>query len=566
MYIRISESKSKNKTYEFVYLVEAYRNKNGQSRQRIIKRYGILENLVKKDPHILEKLRAQAKQMTKDQRVELNISNRKSINESKQSVNYGYFFIERIFNEIGINEYLKNHDEKSSKRYSLNQIMKHLVYSRILSPGSKLEAFQNQHLFFDSFHNKLNDIYRSLSEMKKISNNLQKVMHQNVVSKFKRDCSLVVYDITNYYFEIEAEDELKKVGVSKERKTTPIVQMGLLIDKNKIPIGYQLFPGNMADSKTLVPMLETLKKSFNIKKVTIVADKGINSSSNLRSVVSKGDNYIVSQKVRGSTSDFIDQVLDESNYRYLGNDFKIKEWIRNKKAKKSDGETREWKEKVVVFWSKNYDLREKHKRKKLNKKLDEFIKNPAKLKASNKYGIKRYIKTRHFDPKTGEHKKVTTEYEFDKSKYDRDVALDGYYAIVTSDIKKPMSDIIANYRELHKIEESFKVIKSDLEGRPVYVRRNDRIEGHFLTCFIALTILRIIQKMLGNQFLISKIRKALYEAKAKPYNQGIYILEPQDDIIKQLEHKFKAYLHYETIKHEEFKGFQKKIFTTKIRN
>ena len=260
--------------------------------------------------------------------------------------------------------------------------------------------------------------------------------------------------------------------------------MGLLIDSNKIPIGYKLFSGNTHDSKTAIPMIDDLRKNFNLKKIVFVADKGINIAKNFTYISNKGDGYIVGTKIRGAKKEFINEVFNEDDCIQDGNNFKYKEILQERKVKNDDGKIITLKEKIVIFWSKKYYLREKYKREKLLPKIQNFIESPSKLKASISFGVKKYIKTIKIDDTTGEVKKDKDAVIFDQAKYDRDMKLDGYYAILTSEVGMSVNEIIGSYRELWKIEESFKVIKSDLQVRPVYVRNNDRIEGHFLTCFI----------------------------------------------------------------------------------
>lgn len=557
MYIRVTTSP--NGKCQKVYLVEAYRNHDGKQRQRILKKYGNLSDILAKDPNGLEKLKAKYKLKPKIARSKIIIDRDVLANEAKDNLNYGYFYIERVYNQLGISASLNQAQKRFKFKYDINQIMRLLVYSRILNPASKLQSHGNQHRFFEPFHLNLTNIYRSLSVMSKVKDDIQSNMHKRMQENYDRKLDLVLYDITNYYFATERENELRKVGVSKERKTTPIVQMGLLIDQNKIPIGYELFPGNTHDAATATSIIKKLKVKFGFKRTILVADKGVNSLTNLSAVVKNGDGYIMSQKIRGTNKNFIDTVLSKTGYEYEGNTFKWKTITRTRSVRDRNNKMVSLQEKVVIYWSQKFDQREKRKRHKLNQRIDQFLQKPGTLNASNSYGLKRYIKTRNLNKATGEISKVNSYNFLDQDKYNRDVALDGYYAIVTSEIDMPAREVIARYHELWKIEESFKVIKSDLVARPVFVRREDHIEGHFLTCFIALTILRVLERQLHYNFSCAKIKADLQSAQLSVLHKDDYLLHRKTGVIKQLENVYNATVRFKYPTLEEMRKFKKQI-------
>ena len=543
-----------------IYIVEGYRDALGKAKQRVLLKLGLLSELTKNNPNAFADLQKKYrnKRLTlgkKTLQIPLNIS----ISQAKKSVNYGYFFIEKVFRDLGIGQLISNHSKKSNFGFDLESILKVLVFSRILKPSSKKFVAENQNQFFGYFNNNLIDFYRSLSLLSDLKEDIQQVMHKNIVKSIGRDLSLVLYDLTNYYFEIEKADDFKKPGVSKEQRKNPLVQMGLLIDKNKIPVGYQLFPGNIHDSKTVLPMLQKLKDKFGIQRTTLIADKGINTSFNFAKLIAQGNGYIVSQKIRGAKKAFITEVLNEEGYTYWGDSFKFKELYRTRVAQDQNKNKIELKEKVVIYWSRNFDQHQKHKHKHLDEKIERFLKNPSVLNASNAYGIKRYIKTKHIVKETGEVKKAHPKSFFNQDKYERDVALDGYYAIVTSELNKSVYEILASYKELWKIEESFKVVKSDLEGRPIYVQRKDRIEGHFLTCFIALTIMRILERKLAYKHSVKAIKKSLASATCKEFVNGYYSFEPQDDILRSLQKLNGVYIENGILKAEQVRRYKKAV-------
>ncbi len=559
MYIRTTKSQTSNLIK--VYLVEGYRDENGKSKQRIIKCYGNLHELESKDPNILEKLRAEAKKMpSTTTTVSINFDTSKSNDTREKDKNYGYFFLEALYKQFKIDQFLKPYYEGSTKKNSIDEILKLLLFSRILNPASKRATVVKKDEFFTPFKVTLDATYEGLTKLSELSESLQLHLHQQVTENYGRDVSLVFYDVTNYYFETESESEMKKTGISKEKKKTPIVQMALAIDQKGIPVGYRLFPGNTHDSVTMIPTLEAMKKSYGLDRIILTADKGLNSGKNLLYLLKRGDGYIVSQKVRGASKSFIDSVIDDDCYHYnKSGSFKIKSFIRERSVKDEDGTTQILKEKVVSFWSSDFDAREKHKRERLEERIDEYLETPSKYKASNRYGIKKYLKEVQVDTTTGEVTEKKSKLSFDSKKYERDVALDGYYALITSEIDMADEEIIARYRGLWKIEESFRVVKSDLDGRPVYVRKDDRISGHFLVCFIALLFCRIIEIKIGGEYSIRRIQESLRKATCRKLAKGFYSLNKQDEVFRAIEKAFNVNLNYSDLRVEELKSKKEEL-------
>jgi transposase len=555
MYIRVT--KSPTSKFSKVYLVEGYRDENGKAKQRTIKCYGNLEELQEQDPDILDKLRLEAKGIELNNvTVELNLKQKNGTNGP--DLNYGYFFLESLYEHLKLPDFFRKSGARWKKEYDLNEIVKLLVFSRILDPASKLATLENQANFFQPFQVEKNSVYRSLSALDEINENLQYFLHKEVSASYSRDCSLVFYDVTNYYFEIDEEDDLKQLGMCKEKRKSPIVQMGLFIDSNGLPICYKLFPGSTADTSTLIPIVQEMKHRYDMGRVILTADKGLNSGKNLAFLVKRNDGYIVSQKVRGTSRAFIKQVLDEKDYEYnKSGTFKVKSFLRDRIVKDENGEEVELHEKVVCFWSKDYDDREKRKREELEEKLCSILENPSKYNASNRFGLKKYVKLKHVNSETGEIEKIKPRLEFDQEKYDRDRELDGYYVLISSEINLSESEIIEKYRGLWKIEESFKVIKSDLEGRPVHVRRNDRVKGHFLICYLALLLSRIIELKLEHRHSVRRIQKALKDATCRVIDKGLYSLAMQDEVFKDIESIFKVSIDQDYARIEQLRTYRK---------
>lgn len=554
MYIRLSKNQ-RNLDYQ-VYLVEGYLDQNKKIKQRIIRKFGKLQDLIKDNPNALEELKAWAKQETErlseERSVDITFDLSQVQNGNHIPLNYGYVILQSIYNELKIPEFIRQYQNTTSVQYPLNSILELLVYSRALNPASKQKTHQGKgNYFFELPDFSLDDVYRSLSHFSKMKEDLTLHLHHRVQTLRKRDCSLVFYDVTNYYFESDVTDGFREKFVSKENMETGLVQMGLFIDQDGIPITYELFPGNTNDKKTMLETLNKIKATYNLGKITIVADKGNNTGDNLSYIDEKEDFYIISQKIRGSGQAFIAMVLEEEGYQW-SNDFtfKSKTMIRERIIKRDKQPPYTIQEHVICFWSKKEELYQRAKRGNLEERIEKFLERPSLLNASNSFGIKKYFKKVIIDQKTGEVLKAKAKYEFNREKYERDLALDGYYCIVTNDLNLQPSEIIHHYHQLSKIEESFKVTKSDLEGRPIYVWKEDHIRGHFLTCYLALLIYRLLQHRLDQLYPVHQLKEALNGAKAVKLASGFYLLHDTDDLFKKICTTYGVDLNRETMKVE----------------
>lgn len=546
----------KKNTDSAVYLVQGYRDKENKVKHRKIKLYGFLSDLEKEDPNILEKLKKEAKNTPNEsfnQAITISISQLKEKKGEKPLINYGHTFLESIYNKLSISPFIESYQRDQTFKYDLDNILKLLVFSRALNPESKKKTFENKgNYFFELKDFSLDDIYRSLDHLTALKDDLMIHLNDELKTQGLRDASLVFYDVTNYYFESVEFDGFRERGVSKENRETGIVQMGLFIDNNGLPITYELFPGNTHDLATMRPILEKIKKQFNLGKLTIVADKGNNSAQNLAMIESYGDDYIIAQRIRNRGNTYSNIVLDDDDYVYnTDKTFKYKLVSFDKEVKLADGSIQVIPEHLMCFWSKDEELYQRAKRGLLEDKIEKFINEPSLLNASNAFGIKKYFKKVKVDKRTGEVLKGRDVYLFNQEKYERDLALDGYYTIVSNNLDLHPFDIIKHYRQLSKIEESFKVTKTDLEGRPVYVWKESHIKGHFLTCYLALLLYRILQLKLDSKYPVHQIKEALNSANSVHLGKGIYLNLDQNNIFRSLEKAFGVSFNYDymTIEH-----------------
>jgi transposase len=547
MYLRKSTNKKTGRTY--LSIVHGYRDKNlKKSRSVVIKSIGYLDDLEKKYENPIAHFTSEAKKMD-DERLTDNASfdfsiqkNSKIPSDSHNRKNFGYAALSKIYHELGIHTFLTNRQRYSKESFDADTIMKMLVFSRLLAPASKKKSYEERGRFFEKDNYSLDDVYRCLSFLNKHKSNLQLWLNDRIKELYGRDSSLVYYDVTNYYFETDKTDGFKKKGVSKEHRPNPIVQMGLFMDNNGLPITYQLFPGNTNDCLTYRPNLSRIKKDYGLGKVVVVADKGMTTGDNIWYTLSAGDGYVFSMSVRGGDKELKNYVLNEDGYEWLGTEYKSKSRLYPRTIQVTGDSGKKLKktvdEKQVIFYSEKYDKRAKSERAAAIAKAQELIANPGKYTRATSYGAAGYVKNIDFDKETGEILNPSKSLELDIDKLREEEALDGYYAIITSEYEESSDRIIEMYRGLWKIEESFRVTKSDLEARPVFVSREDHIEAHFLTCFVALVIARLLEMKLDHKHSITRILESLGKAECSHIQQNYYLFDYYDEILDMIGHKF----------------------------
>lgn len=542
--MHLKKSKQKNGRIYLSIVDGFYDKQRGHARTVTIEKIGYLDNLEKQydDPiafftERVEKLKKEkaernapiAIDFAPDEKLELNFTYRK---------NFGYSVISKIYHELGIDKFMINRQHGTKLEFSCNNIMKLLVYSRLLTPASKRKTYKGKTYYFEKEDYSLSDIYRFLTFLNKHGSNLQLWINDRIKRQYSRDTNLVYYDVTNYYFETDTIDELRKKGVSKEHRPNPIVQMGLFMDTMGIPITYQLFPGSTNDCLTFRPNLSQIQSEYNFGRVIVVADKGMTTGDNIYYTLSAKDGYVFSMSVRGAGKELKEYVLTNEGYKWCGSEYKRKSRLcprtiyvtgtTGKKLKKVVDE------KQVVFYSEKYARRAKEERATAVAKAMDLISNPGKYTRTTSYGAASYIKNITFDKDTGEIISPQKMLILDEDKLHEEEALDGYYVIVTSEYKETDDRIIDIYRGLWKIEEAFRVTKSDLEARPVYVSREEHIQAHFMTCFVALVIARILEMKLDHKYSIGQMLDSLSKAECTHIKQNYYLFDYYDDTLKDI--------------------------------
>ncbi|HIR58416.1 MAG TPA: IS1634 family transposase [Candidatus Onthousia excrementipullorum] len=586
----LKQSKSHNRIY--LSFVQGYRDETGKIKHKTIKKIGYLDELEKQFDNPIEYFKNIAKEKNNNEITEYTIKNlnTKTIDENVNSKNLGYIVLKKIYKELQIDNFLSNEQKKLKMQYDLNKIFELLIFSRILFPASKNETFNNKDVFFEKFDFSLKDLYRSLDYFNDFKDDILKLIWDNTKDKYNRDTSISYYDTTNYYFEISYNDEdlidengtilekgYRKKGPSKEHRKTPIISMGLLMDKIGIPLSYDLFPGNESEKLQMRPALNSTKAKYGIERTIIVADRGQNTSDNLVFIAGKNDDdhtnhdgYVYGQSIIGADMEFKtwaisqdgfinDYVYDEDGnlvtYKERIEDengkllryeekpviFKHKSRVYAKKVKIKKDNKRKVNytvyQKQMIYYSKQYADRQKHERENAIKKAKDLIENPGKYTQATSYGCTKYINNIRFDEETGEIPKgLELSLKLDKIKEEE--KFDGYYSIVTSEKDLSDKEIRDIYKGLWKIEESFKITKSNLETRPVYVWTKEHIEAHFLTCFISLVIIRLLEYKTNRKYSTRKMIDSLKKFNSTNIEHDIYLQNFSNDVIKDFEEIF----------------------------
>ena len=548
MYLKKSTNKKNGRTY--LSIASGYRDKStGKPKTVLIKSLGYLDVLQKEFEDPIAHFTEVVNQMNIEEQNEklpltIKIDTSEQLNENENNrKNFGYVALSKVYHELEIDKFLINKFKaRNFSEYKINNIMKLLVFARCLFPDSKKSTFENKDIFFENTNFSLKEIYNALTYIEPYKETLQSYIYDHIQEQYKPNNECIFYDVTNYYFEIDDNDDFRKKGVNKEHRPNPIVQMGLFMDSLGLPMSYGLFPGNTNDCLTLKPMVQKLQKNYSVGRVIVVADKGLNTGKNIVYQKAIGNGYVMSLSIRGANQELKDFVLNEDGYEYNQDKTYKKKSRRYPReveyTKTVNGKTVKAKttvdEKQVIFWSADYAKRAKAERQPAIDKARDLIGNVQKYNKKNCYGASKYVKHLVFDKNTGEIIEAKSQLSLDEDKIAEEEKLDGYYAIVTSEMEKTDSEIIDIYRGLWRIEETFKVTKSELDDRPVYVSTKEHIEAHFLTCYLALVLSRVLQHKLDKKYSVGKILESLSKCNCSNYHENYYLFDYYDTVLKDI--------------------------------
>ena len=431
-----------------------------------------------------------------------------------------HILLERILEELGLNTLFSSYKGFTRLQYDVYGFAKLLIFGRLLNPASKCATIRQNEDYYTPILKDYNpdNVYDTLDFIAANKDRIIRRMNTNLVKKANRSPEVIFYDVTNFYFEIERPDEdeideegnivvrgQRKMGVCKEERKLPIVQMGLFMDDNGIPIAIESFPGNTLDHLTLRPALKKSIDNLDFSRFIMIADRGICQYNNLLHILNAGNGYIVSKSLLKSTREEQEWTYSEEGYTQVSPDFKYKSRIKKRTVKDEKGHPHTIEEQVVVYWSRKYQVRCEYENKRFLDFLEKLEQNPKNFRvtALEAKSLRRFFKPEYVHQTTGEvfdASKLKPLIDFEKVREFRKSM--GYYQIVTSELTMPAQKVIDKYHGLMQIEDQFRVMKGDLNTRPIFVRTPEHVNAHLLICMIALIVLRIIQKRILDSGLV----------------------------------------------------------------
>lgn len=559
----------------YLAITESYYDKTKKStRQKTIKGLGYLEDLRKQYPDPIahfEQVIAdmnQEKERNKEDSVPIDPSATMELDEDSLK-NVGYGILKVLYKELQLDIFWRVKSRGRSFQYNAEEIFRLLVISRILYPASKKVTYEKRGKYFEQIDGfSLDDVYSCLDFIDEHNEALQKWIYEHSRKLAERDLSISYFDCTNYYFDIgrpdldvfdengnpvdkkgnKIEKKLRKRGPEKNHRPDPIVEMGLLMDRNGIPVAFDLFAGNESEKVHMRPIVNRLKKQYTAGRVIFVADRGLNTSDNIyylngdnKSDSNQSDGYVYGQSVRGADAEFKGWVLgggyitekfvDETGRKIT---FTHKSRIHPKtlhvnvaNGKKKDVSVDQ---KQMVYYSEKYAQKQKRDREAMVARAKDMIQHPQNYGKATHGGSASYVKNISFNKETGEIVDGQS-LELDQAKIEEEAKYDGYYSIVTSELGMDDRELRKIYRGLARIEDTFKVSKSELEARPVYVWTNEHIRAHFATCFTALVLIRLLESKLGNEYPVGQLLESLRNYKCVQIGRNRYQFVYYDKIL-----------------------------------
>lgn len=522
MYVSITG----NKGNQDVYIKQSYRKDNGKTSSRIYKKLGkyntLLEQFSGNEKELMNWAKKEAEKETlaynqQKEKVSLSLSPLARIPFDEERVfNIGYLFLQKICSELRIDNICRNIRNHHKFTYDFQAILTDLIYTRILAPSSKLSSYKYCHSLLEPPKYSLQDLYRALSVLAEESDFIQEELYKNSNFIHPRNSKILYYDCTNYYFEIEAEDDIKKYGKSKEHRPNPIVTMGLFMDADGIPLAFDIFPGNQNEQLTLKPIEKKVIKDFNCSEFIFCSDAGLGGKSN-RFLNSFGNrSYVITYSLKKMKKEERDLALLPTQFKVPGSN----KLIDLRTLDESDPEvyntiyykeyplvTGDMDETVIITYSPKYKAYQSKIRNAQIDRAKKMIQSSDKTrKGKGSNDPARFIQ-RTAVTEDGEIAQKNI-YQLDEAKILEESMYDGFYAVVTN-LEGDIRELININKQRWEIEENFRIMKSEFEARPVFVRRGDRIKAHFLTCFISLLVYRLLEKKLGEEFTCSQILETL---------------------------------------------------------
>ena len=512
--MKLTYSKSKNScTY---YIQKSVRIGN-KTTTKPVERLGSIEEIKARcgDNDPIEWAKEYAKKLTLAEKeakkgVLLKLSSSMLIDKNvRNSCNAGYLFLQDIYYSLGLDKICDSISEKYKFDYDLNDILSMLVYSRIIAPGSKLSSLESAQKFLEQPKCELHQVYRALEVIAKENDFFQAELYKNSQNVINRNKEVLYYDCTNYYFEIEDEDDFRKYGVSKEHRPNPIVQMGMFMDANGIPLAFSVFDGNQNEQPSMSPLEKKIIKDFKTSDFIVCTDAGLSSTANRKFNSIQGRGFVTTQSVKKLKGFLQDFCLEDDGWYLPGSSkkYKISELDEESDYDKVFYKDR-WinednlEQHLIVTYSIKYRNYQRTIRERQIERAKKLVESPSKLTKNRVNDPKRFIEQGHCTPDGEVASKTITS--LNQEQIDNEAQYDGLYAVCTN-LEYDISSIIKINQKRWEIEECFRIMKTEFKARPVYLSRKDRITAHFTTCFTALVMYRILEQKLKEEYTCEEI-------------------------------------------------------------
>ena len=514
--------------YSYYSIIKDYTNINGKRTTKIFEKLGNQEQVEKRFGKIdtINKIKEYIDKLNNEDKEELlkreYNPNKRISNNVKRKFNVGYIFLEKLYYQLKLNKICDEIQNKYKFQFDLNEILSYLIYARIVYPSSKLETFKQCQNFIKQPSFKLHDEYRALSYIAENMDFIQEQLFNNSKNVIKRNSSVIYYDCTNYFFDIDNEDELRKYGISKEHRPNPVVGMGLFMDGDGLPLSCNIYPGNQNEQKTLIPEESKIVNNFKLDstKMILCTDAGLASDEIKKFNIKDNRGFVITQSLKKLKEEYKTQVFNKTDWR-IPNDFKNVynlETIENDNSLKEkyydtlfykiiQTETKSVKQDLIVtFCFKYFDYNQNIRNAQIDRAKKSIETNNVTRKGKNQNDYRRFIDSLN-STDNGEIAENTT-YSINEDLIKEESKYDGYYALTTNLIGD-INEIFKIVKGRWEIEESFRIMKSDFLARPVNLSREDRIKAHFMTCFISLFIYRLLEKKLDYKYTTSQILDTL---------------------------------------------------------
>ena len=571
--MRITTSKSKNS--ESFYITKSFTNSQGKSTSKTIRKLGTLAELSKqlgtdrdgvmawaKEQARLETLKYKSE--TEDAVVLIPFhSNRPMDYNRKKLFTGGYLFIQSVYYNLKMDSICRKIKSRHQFEYDLNAILSDLIYTRILEPSSKSSSFKAAKQFLEAPAYELHDVYRALSILGEEMDFVQAEVYKNSFFLGNRNDRILFYDCTNYYFEIEQEDGAKKYGKSKEHRPNPIIQMGLFIDGDGLPLAFSLFPGNENEQKSLKPLESTILKQFGCEKFIYCSDAGLASEDN-RLFNHLGQRaFIVTQSIKKLPAEDRQWALDRTGFKRLSDDAPVDITLLSDDDKQDlfykdePYTTKKLQQRLIITYSPKYAAYQKAVRAEQVARAEKMVAGGSfKRQRKNPNDPARFVDKMAV---TEEGEKAKVHYFLDLDKIDEEEKYDGLYAVCTDLLDEDVADILKVSEDRWQIEDCFRTMKTDFDARPVYLAREDRIKAHFLTCFLALLHFRLLKRSLKGTYTTEQLLDVLKGIKfADVEEQGFMPVYERQELTDELHEACGFRTDYEFISKRKMKEIQKK--------